>query len=223
MKRFRVKMNLDEIKSELNKLESKLSELRQQKHQLFSQLKKVLHEDDMRRRQWNASNAMFTAESQLALAQSVQMATAHNQMFAPQLPPAFNTPVSTPSLQFYNTSNGPNIRATPVPYQPKFNQHMMTKGPPICGPPPPPSINSVVSSQRSLKRPHEQTMSPMGPNRGSGTISPPQVQTSQSHYKPHSVPVTYTPSIASESRHPYPVLHSQHWSPHTRHPFGWSQ
>ena len=62
MKRYRVQMNLDEIKSELNKLESKLRELKDQKHQLFSQLKKVLHEDDMRKRQWNANHAFFTAE-----------------------------------------------------------------------------------------------------------------------------------------------------------------
>ena len=216
-------MNLDEIKSELNKLDTKLSELKQQKHQLFSQLKKVLHEDDLRRRQWNANHALFSSEHPLAMAQAVQMSGGQpNPMFAQQMPHQFNTPVSTPSMHsFYGGSNGQAIRSGPAPtaYQPKFNpQHLIqSKGPPISGPPPPPSINSAPSNQRSLKRPHEQSVVS---SRGS---SPPVVQSSQSHYKPHSVPVTYTPSIPSESRHPYPVMHSQHWSPHQRHPFGWSQ
>ena len=50
IRRNRMKMSLDEVWQELSKLEKRLLDLKQTKHQLFSQLKKVLNEDEQRRR-----------------------------------------------------------------------------------------------------------------------------------------------------------------------------
>jgi len=44
-------MTLSETKEQISTLESRLSELKEEKHQLFLQLKKVLNEDETRRRQ----------------------------------------------------------------------------------------------------------------------------------------------------------------------------
>lgn len=44
-------MTLSETKTQITELETRLAELKEEKHQLFKQLKKVLHEDDSRRRQ----------------------------------------------------------------------------------------------------------------------------------------------------------------------------
>ena len=44
-------MTLSETKEQLGKLDSHLAELKDEKHQLFLQLKKVLNEDETRRRQ----------------------------------------------------------------------------------------------------------------------------------------------------------------------------
>lgn len=220
IKRHRVKMNLDEIKSELNKLEGKLSELKNQKHQLFSQLKKVLHEDDLRKRQWNANNDLFTAQH-LGLAQQMQLAGAANPLFAPHIQQAFTAPTNAPSLQFYSSNGQPIARPNPPPgqYQPKFTPHLVQqKGQPMTGPPPPPpSITAGTGVQRTLKRTHEESVAPPRGQRG---VSPP-VQTPTRHLDYKSVPVTYTPSIPSDSRHPsFPVIHSQHWT-HPRHPYAW--
>jgi hypothetical protein len=66
MKRVKMKMSLAEVRLELQKLETKLSELKTQKHLLFSQLKKVLNEDVIRRRnrdlQWSADALYAAAE-----------------------------------------------------------------------------------------------------------------------------------------------------------------
>lgn len=50
LKRKQDAMTLEEIKDQVSQSEKKLKELKDEKHQLFMQLKKVLHEDDTRRR-----------------------------------------------------------------------------------------------------------------------------------------------------------------------------
>ncbi|XP_054168447.1 uncharacterized protein LOC128965723 [Oppia nitens] len=65
-RRHKMRMTLDQVREELIKLDQKLSDLRQQKHGLFSQLKKVLHEDVVRRRtrdQLFAQDQLFDASS----------------------------------------------------------------------------------------------------------------------------------------------------------------
>lgn len=44
-------MTLGETREQISQLEQKLTQLKEEKHQLFLQLKKVLNEDDNRRRQ----------------------------------------------------------------------------------------------------------------------------------------------------------------------------
>lgn len=44
-------MTLGETREQIQQLETKLQQLKEEKHQLFLQLKKVLNEDDNRRRQ----------------------------------------------------------------------------------------------------------------------------------------------------------------------------
>lgn len=44
-------MTLGETREQISQLEAKLTQLKEEKHQLFLQLKKVLNEDDNRRRQ----------------------------------------------------------------------------------------------------------------------------------------------------------------------------
>lgn len=50
-------MTLGETREQISQLESKLTQLKEEKHQLFLQLKKVLNEDDNRRRQLVKENA----------------------------------------------------------------------------------------------------------------------------------------------------------------------
>lgn len=44
-------MTLSETREQISVLESRLSELKEEKHQVFLQLKKVLNEDEVRKRQ----------------------------------------------------------------------------------------------------------------------------------------------------------------------------
>lgn len=44
-------MTLGETREQISQLEQRLAQLKEEKHQLFLQLKKVLNEDDNRRRQ----------------------------------------------------------------------------------------------------------------------------------------------------------------------------
>lgn len=44
-------MTLGETREQIQQLETRLAQLKEEKHQLFLQLKKVLNEDDNRRRQ----------------------------------------------------------------------------------------------------------------------------------------------------------------------------
>lgn len=51
LKRKQVAVTLEQVKEQLGKLECKLNDLKNEKHQLFLQLKKVLNEDETRKRQ----------------------------------------------------------------------------------------------------------------------------------------------------------------------------
>lgn len=52
-------MTLGETRDQISSLESELSQLKSEKHQLFLQLKKVLNEDDNRRRLTKESRYSF--------------------------------------------------------------------------------------------------------------------------------------------------------------------
>lgn len=74
LKRKQDAMTLEEIKDQVTQSEKKLKELKDEKHQLFMQLKKVLHEDDTRRR------ALDKEANEVAAAHAA--AAAANQAYA---------------------------------------------------------------------------------------------------------------------------------------------
>ncbi|KAH7941268.1 hypothetical protein HPB49_011523 [Dermacentor silvarum] len=71
LKRKQDAMTLEEIKDQVTQSEKKLKELKDEKHQLFMQLKKVLHEDDTRRR------ALDKEASEMAAAQAAAASQAY--------------------------------------------------------------------------------------------------------------------------------------------------
>ena len=64
MKRKRNALSLEEINDQLTKLQFKVSSLREEKHQLFTQLKKVCSEDDERKKQNSNRGAELLAQQQ---------------------------------------------------------------------------------------------------------------------------------------------------------------
>jgi len=72
-------MTLGETREQIQQLEGKLQQLKEEKHQLFLQLKKVLNEDDNRRRQLvKESNDMLTIQA------LPSTGLVHQQLFIPQ-------------------------------------------------------------------------------------------------------------------------------------------
>lgn len=76
LKRKQDAMTLEEIKDQVTQSEKKLKELKDEKHQLFMQLKKVLHEDDTRRR------ALDKEANEVAAAHVAAATAAANQAYA---------------------------------------------------------------------------------------------------------------------------------------------
>lgn len=70
-------MTLEETRGQIEKLEFKLTDLHNQKQQLFLQLKKVLHEDEVRKKQQKDNDIMASLHSQ----QSHQSNTPQPQIF----------------------------------------------------------------------------------------------------------------------------------------------
>lgn len=59
-------MTLEETRGQIAKLELKLNDLHNQKQQLFLQLKKVLHEDEVRKKQQKDNDVMASIHAQQA-------------------------------------------------------------------------------------------------------------------------------------------------------------
>jgi G protein pathway suppressor 2 len=83
--------SLEETKEQISKLEEKLTNLKEEKHQLFLTLKKVLNEDDSRRRketsEMNILYPQHAAPNQLAFPLSGHMAPNNPQLTAMYLQP----------------------------------------------------------------------------------------------------------------------------------------
>ncbi|KAK9869338.1 hypothetical protein WA026_003093 [Henosepilachna vigintioctopunctata] len=85
-------MTLGETREQISHLEAKLQQLKDEKHQLFLQLKKVLNEDDNRRRQ------MVKETSEMLALQGLPQGLVHQQLYiAPSVPRA--APVPQPQQQ----------------------------------------------------------------------------------------------------------------------------
>lgn len=79
LKRKQDAMTLEEIKDQVTQSEKKLKELKDEKHQLFMQLKKVLHEDDTRRRALD-KEANEVAAAHVAAAAANQAYASHQAL-----------------------------------------------------------------------------------------------------------------------------------------------
>ncbi|XP_037953667.1 early nodulin-75 [Teleopsis dalmanni] len=108
-------MTLEDTRGQISKLDEKLTELRNQKQQLFLQLKKVLNEDENRKKQ-QKDNEMLALQAQQANPPPQQFSTPMVRVQHQQMPilqkPVGNQPVkrvrspSPPSHQTYY--KGPN-------------------------------------------------------------------------------------------------------------------
>ncbi|XP_064486189.1 G protein pathway suppressor 2-like [Ornithodoros turicata] len=117
-KRKQDAMTLEEIKDQVQQSEKKLKDLKDEKHQLFLQLKKVLHEDDTRRRalvkEANEMAALnHSAYLQQALPQPVYLHDRAQSMYKPTV--LHRAPMKRP------------LSPSPPPHHPSFPQQYAYK------------------------------------------------------------------------------------------------
>ncbi|XP_015109132.1 extensin isoform X3 [Diachasma alloeum] len=103
-------MTLGETREQISVLEAELSQLKDEKHQLFLQLKKVLNEDDNRRRQLT-KEASVCSEVLTSVSNYPPAGTnvVHPQLFLP-LPtrsPLYKVTAATPTHTLLPSVNGP--------------------------------------------------------------------------------------------------------------------
>ncbi|KAK0089194.1 hypothetical protein PV325_008506 [Microctonus aethiopoides] len=148
-------MTLGETRDQISNLETELSQLKDEKHQLFLQLKKVLNEDDNRRRQLtkeaSVCSDVLTAVSNYTTGTNV----GHPQLFLP-LPtrsPLYKVSTAvTPTHTLMPNVNGPLKRAhSPSPPPPTSSYHTVYgyKPPPPMQNYNPPSTKSDEAARRS--------------------------------------------------------------------------
>jgi len=150
-KRKQDAMTLEEIKDQLGKLETKLGDLKNEKHILFLQLKKVLNEDETRKRQ-RESELMAAAQGLCAPHQYHPYYMPASLIAAGGRPTIYQklTPLSAGvaphSLPITTSiiSSSQNIPTT---------SHSSSSG----------SNNSVAIKRIPIKRPHERSPSPPPP------------------------------------------------------------
>lgn len=134
-------MTLEDIKDQLSKLEVRLKELKEEKHELFLQLKKVLNEDETRKRQ--KESELMSAQQTFAL-QSQQLHSYHPYY----MPPVLGSN-RQPSLYQRLTPMNSNIgvgNALNNSTQMMSNIHSTSP--------------ANTSTKRSVKRAHERSPSP---------------------------------------------------------------
>ncbi|XP_063991838.1 G protein pathway suppressor 2 isoform X2 [Diachasmimorpha longicaudata] len=138
-------MTLGETREQISVLEAELSQLKDEKHQLFLQLKKVLNEDDNRRRQLtkeaSVCSEVLTSVSNYPPAGTNVM---HPQLFLP-LPtrsPLYKVATATPTHTLLPSVNGPVKRVhspSPPPTASPYHTVYGYKAPPTMpsyNPPP---------------------------------------------------------------------------------------
>lgn len=121
-------MTLGETKEQIQMLEKQLQELRNEKQQLFLQLKKVLNEDDNRKRQMKESVEMFAIhnipQQQIFLPQRTPTAMPpHQQHLIHKSTPPVNVAKRThsPSPQgYYKQSNASQAYPPPQPQKSQY-------------------------------------------------------------------------------------------------------
>ena len=162
--------SLEETKEQISKLEEKLTNLKEEKHQLFLTLKKVLNEDDSRRRketsEMNILYPQHAAPNQLAFPLTGHMAPNNPQLTAMYLQPqsrqlaymkphpqvevlVLSAPAPAPAPA---PASNPTPRASPLPCPPPSQSSGRGPPPPLALPPTTGSRSAVTAhwSPRSV-------------------------------------------------------------------------
>ncbi|CAN8025955.1 hypothetical protein HPB47_025727 [Ixodes persulcatus] len=130
-KRRQDAMTLEEIKDQVQQSEQRLHNLKEEKHQLFMQLKKVLHEDDTRRRAlMKEANEMAALNHQQYLQQTAALSHAAAAAAAASAPQHIY-------IQEMNRGHPMYKLAQPMPQSAAVLQRAQLKRPLSPSPPPP--------------------------------------------------------------------------------------
>ncbi|XP_062518717.1 atrophin-1-like isoform X2 [Corticium candelabrum] len=161
---------IEQIKKELSHLESRLDELQKEKHQMFLQLKKVLHEDEKRRQD--------LAERPLEHQPSIESVSDQQEFISADFGP--RTPPEPPP----HSPGEPEISPLKPPLPPL---------PPVSASPPGPppkklTLNLSIEQDSDSHSNQEATTMDISPQPTTSSYNPPQ-----------STPVLSTPSFSSRS------------------------
>ncbi|XP_047242059.1 G protein pathway suppressor 2 isoform X3 [Girardinichthys multiradiatus] len=119
-KEIEERMSLEETKEQVMKMEEKLQGLQEEKHQLFLQLKKVLHEEEKRRRKEQSDITTLTSASYQP---SLSMHTGQHLLTIPGSPVSHSRPgalLGERSKQLF--------AASVIPVSTKLARHYQTPG-----------------------------------------------------------------------------------------------
>jgi hypothetical protein len=163
---------LEDIKDQLSKLEGRLKELKEEKHELFLQLKKVLNEDEVRKRQKEsdimAAHQALQAQQQISLHNAFNFYSNSNLYQKPQQlgptsqPMSIQASIVQPSAaptQQQQQSQQIYAKLSPMPASVSLastmNSSVITQSTPM-------SVQAQLNTQKrtSNKRVHERSPSP---------------------------------------------------------------
>ena len=117
--------NLEETKEQISLLEEKLTNLKEEKHQLFLTLKKVLNEDDVRRRKESSEMAVLYPQHPTVFPMSGHVAPSSNSALASR----YMQPVPQSRQSVYMKPSGHGLPPVP-PAQPIKRQRTPSPSPP---------------------------------------------------------------------------------------------
>ncbi|XP_066590135.1 G protein pathway suppressor 2 [Prorops nasuta] len=154
-------MTLGETREQISNLEKELSQLKDEKHQLFLQLKKVLNEDDNRRRLIKDNSVCSDVLSSVGGYPTTGPRVVHPQLFLPiprSSSPIYKVTLAAPTHQLMpncpvKRSHSPSPPPTASPYHPGYGY----KPPPTIpayNPPPPSKSNytKCLESEDAARR-----------------------------------------------------------------------
>lgn len=185
-------LTLEQTKEQIAQLDKKMEDLKAEKHDLFSQLKKVLHQEDETRKK-----AQLKEQSEL---QIMQHSTVLGLPHAMTGRPILYRPPQPPMVQQVSLKRGRS--PSPPPSQPyQYNNKMMAASIPVEKPHP-----YTHSSQPDYKQQSNFPQSQAGPGYPAQSSHAYQ----QSGYVPSKSPVKYNPGGQSAfSSYSNPYAHQQ--------------
>ncbi|XP_014229025.1 leucine-rich repeat extensin-like protein 1 [Trichogramma pretiosum] len=116
-------MTIEETKEQIATLESELTNLKHEKHELFVQLKKVLHEDDSRRRLIKETSVMQEPHQQVTYLDHNTIVNPHLYLPLPRGAPLYQVKQTTPSHQMISNGNLKRTHSPSPPPQPTVSSY----------------------------------------------------------------------------------------------------